>query len=296
MIQRQRLSLILGIGLAIVAVIMVNIYLRQQTQMIRERTLGEVSRLQEMQATVIVAKRDIPKGTTIDAAMLEMVVIPREYVQPKAVSAPERILEMMTVAPISEGEQITLTKLLSPTQIREGGSLAMATPVGKRAISIPVDTISSLMGMIRPGDYVDVIAMLPIPARTPEGEPATQTAAVALFQNVLVLAAGQRTSPVSPSGDARYKEEQAEVPLITLALNPQEANLIAFVQEQARIRLILRSPADSKVDAVQPASWDTVFQYVMPSLVPKKPAPDGKETVYIDVYRGLKKEQIPLSE
>jgi Flp pilus assembly protein CpaB len=116
----------------------------------------------------------------------------------------------------------------------------------------------------------------------------------------LVLAVGQETAGLPIEQGGRYKkEEKKEVsPLITLALSPQEANLIAFVQEQGKIRLLLRSPSDSQIGQLGLTSWDTLFQYVMPQEI-AKPEPKAKEeapsdVVFVEIYRGLNKEKVPL--
>lgn len=300
----RKLALILGVVLGLIAVFLVKVYLDQQTAIIQEQTKKELLKKQQMQAEVVIAKEDIPKGTTLQESMLEIKVVPKDYLQPRAVSSIERILGMVTAVPISKGEQITTTKLLSPQQASStaGGSLAMATPIGKRAITISVDNISSLAGMIRPGDYVDVMGMLPIPVQTPDGKQINQVAVVPLFQNVLVLAVGQQLGQAVPSEDRYRKSEKLESsPLITLALSPQEANLIAFVAEQGKIRLILRSPADSKIEPIMPASWDTLFQYIMPNL-PSGPTGEGQvpagveKPKEVEIYRGLKRETMLLSK
>lgn len=295
----KRLPFIIGsVALALIAVFLVNVYLQEQSRNLRLQAKQEITKMQERLASILVASKDIPKGVTIEADMLETKVIPKEYIQPQAVAYSERIIGMMTLVPFSKGEQITLSKLASAKQATTS-SLAMATPVGKRAISIPVDNISSLMGMIKPGDYVDVIGLIPVPVQTQEGKQASQMAVMPLFQNVLVLAAGRDLGALS--SDTRYKKEEgsaaASSSMITLALLPQEANLIMFVQEQGKIRLVLRSPADSSVEPIQPASWDTLFQYLMPkaqTAVAEEPLKEkGRE---IEIYRGLKKEIITLSK
>ncbi|MCM8795738.1 MAG: Flp pilus assembly protein CpaB [Candidatus Omnitrophica bacterium] len=299
--QKQRIILIIGIVLALIAVVMVKVYLDQQRQMAQEEARKAFARLQANQTAVLVAKQDIPNGTVLKPEMLEAAIFPNQYVQPQAVTSFDRIAGMITVAPISKGEQITLSKLTQRREVGAGAGLAGVTPVGKRAITISVDNIASLAGMIKPGDYVDVIAMVPVPVETQEGKHATQVAVLPLFQNVMVLAVGQNIGG-GPVLSRRYeKEEQKETsPLITLALTPEEANLIAFVSEQGKIRLSLRSPADSQIQPLQPASWDTLFQYIMPaeskSKIKEEVKPVVAEAEYVEVYRGLNKEKIPLSK
>lgn len=304
--QKRTIPLIAGSAiLGLFAIFITNMYLGQQRQEIEVRTQQKMTRMQEMQASVLVANRDIPKGTTIAEGMFEPKVIPKEYLQPQAVTYPERIIGMVTVAPISPGEQITLSKLVSSKQVATGGSLAMATPMGKRAISIPVDNISSLMGMIKPGDYVDVIGHIPIPVKMPDGRQEVQIAVMPLFQNVLVLTVGRSMVAESPS-DSRYGagEDAAVASMITLALSPQESNLIAFVQEQGKIRFVLRSPADSRIEPIQAASWESLFQYLMPQAPGTQPEEAQAQEAgvltqekprEVEVYRGLKKEIIYIS-
>ncbi len=294
----KRLPLIVGsVVLALAAVLLINVYLQQQSKNLQMQARRELARMQERLGSILIASKDIPKGASIEASMLETRSIPKEYIQPQAVSFPERIIGMVTLVPISKGEQITLTKLASTKQAF-ASSLAMATPVGKRAISISVDNIASLLGMVKPGDYVDVIGLIPVPVQTQEGKQATQMAVVPLFQNVLVLATGRDLAGALPS-EERYKKEEGSTSvssaMITLALFPQEASLIAFVQEQGKLRLVLRSPADSGIEPVQPASWDTLFQYLMPKGQAQavQAAPKGRE---VEIYRGLKKESITVSK
>ncbi len=298
--QKQRLILIaIGAVLALVAVYLTKVYLDQQRQIAREEAQRETANLQANQTAVVVAAQDIPRGTVIAPETLETKIFPNQYVAPQAVTSLDRIAGMVTIVPIPKGEQITLSKLAQPRGGAAAGGLAEATPVGKRAITISVDNIASLSGMIKPGDYVDVIAMIPVPVQTQEGKQVTQVAVMSLFQNVLVLAVGQQIGILS-KGEARYKKEEEKSqpsPLITLALSPQEANLIAFVHEQGKIRLILRSPADSKVEPIQPASWETLFQYVMPKEAVKPEFKKEPESVsYVEIYRGLKREKVPLSQ
>jgi Flp pilus assembly protein CpaB len=85
---------------------------------------------------------------------------------------------------------------------------------------------------------------------------------------------------------------------MTLALTPQEANIIAFVQEQGKIRLVLRSPADAVIEKdVKPISWETLFRLLRQDESGKDIKTDDfapKDT--IEIYRGMKRDVIPLTE
>lgn len=314
--QRQKLILIIGIVLGVIAVFLVKVYLDQQRRFIQEQEKQRAQKIQENLVPVLVAKKDIAKGSTVESGSSGVEMTSKQSVQPQAVTSLDRISGMTTVIPISKGEQITLNKLIWPREASSsgsaGGSLAMVTPVGKRAVTISVDNIASLAGMIKAGDYVDVIATMAVPVETAEKKQGAQVAVMPLFQNVLVLAVGReigRPAAVSSSlpemgryskpSDEKSSSGGSTQQLITLALAPQEVNLIAFVQEQGKIRLTLRSPADSQVQAAMPTTWDTLFKYMIPTkeTIAKAEAKEAvKEQIdYVEIYRGLSKEKIPLS-
>lgn len=295
-LQKQQVFIIAGFLLIAVAVVLIQLYLDQERRLAMKYATEDAGKklrsIQESQATVLVAARNIAAGTLIQPDMLGSKIVLGPDKESRAVTSLARVDGMIAVTSINKGEQITLDKVMYP---RRGG-LAESTPSGKRAITISVDNVSSLLGMINPGDYVDIIATLGIPVQGAGGKQVTQAAVIPLFQNVLVLAVGQEiAASMESKTESRYKpaeKKEPSSPLITVALSPQEANLIAFVQEQGKIRLVLRSPMDSQTQPIQPASWDTLFQYIMPQQTKVEPAGDT-----IEIYRGLnKKDTITLSQ
>jgi len=301
-IEKQKLILISGVVLGIVAIVMTKMYLDEQRQLAEAQAKKSLAKLQANQTVVLVAKQDIPSGSVIESSMIDSSIVPNQFIQPQVATSIDRVLGMISLAPISKGEQISLTKLSKARKEGGGGTLAGNTPSGKRAISIAVDSIASVSGMVRPGDYVDVIATLQVPIQGADGQISSQVAVVPLFQNVLVLAVGQNTGSAGGSESSRYAEKETFAGgLITLALGPQETNLMAFVQEQGKMRLTLRSPVDANVEPVVPASWETLFQYIMPQQKPAEKSAEVKAPVvepseYVEVLRGLNKEKVSLTK
>lgn len=305
--MRKKLPLIIGIIMALVATYLVKIYTDQQRSAVIADANRKLSKIQAEQVPVLVAARDMAKGTVLDKDSVSVAIISSQYVQPQAATSLDRVAGMLSAVSLSKGEQITLNKLIAVKDNSSStSSLAMATPIGKRAVTISVDSISAVGGMIRPGDYVDVVAMIVVPMTTAQGKQANQATSVSLFQNVLVLAIGQDLSSISQETSAsgsRYKKEERKVDssMITLALNPKEANLLGFVQDQGRIRLALRSPADAQIEQIQAASWDSLFQYLMPPEVVEAQAQQAAATKevkpesYVEIYRGLNKEKFVIT-
>ena len=232
--MRKKLPLIIGIVLALVAAYLIKIYTDQQRSAVIADANRKLAKIQSDQVSILVAAKDMPKGAALDKDSVAVMIVSKQYVQPQAATSLDRVSGMMAAVPISKGEQITLNKFISAKEAASSGSsLAMVTPIGKRAVTISIDSISAVGGMIRPGDYVDVVAMITVPVTTTQGKQTTQVASVPLFQNVLVLAIGQdiSTSGQQSAAESRYKKEEKRVesPAITLALNPREASLLGFV-------------------------------------------------------------------
>lgn len=281
-IPKKFLPLIIAIASALLATFLVNIVIKEAVK----RKEKEFDLMQKNLTTVVVARQDIQAGTVIKENMLSEEKLNKRMLQPRAATSIDRVADRIAIAPISKGEQILLNKL---TISGEETSLSMKIPKGKRAITIAVDNISSVGGMIRPGDHVDLVGIVPLPAMTAEGKQVMQPSPLTLFQDVLVLAVGQVFTSVAGA----KKEEKVIYPTVTLALSSQETNLVAFVQEQGKIRLVLRSPGDTQVEPATPATWDTLFRTIMPQAYQEKPV-EIKPRRTVEIYRGLQREERAL--
>ncbi len=253
-------------------------------------------------AYVLQATRDISRGKTIEKSEVALKKIPVNFIQPGALTSIESTVGKMVLVEILNGEQITSSKLANPKTLEgsAGGSLSMVTPPGKRAITIPMDPLMAVGGMVRPGDYVDILANFPIPQEV-DGKQMVQLATVTLFQNVLILAVGNQLKDVSqPSGrgargDASVQVQPAQT--ITFALAPQEAALISFAQEQGKLKLILRPPLDTQTQPLPVATGEALWQYILSTqgvnLAPvdqsKSQGASQKSPSEVEVYRGGKK-------
>lgn len=292
----EKRGLIIAVAAAFIATILVITWLNQQQRRMAEDMSKRFKELHANTVDAIYAKADIPRGKIISEDMIFTKPMTKSSLPAEAATSVARVIDRVAAVNIKQGSLIQLDMVGSP--IARESTLAARTPIGKRAISVSVDNISSLVGMIKPGDYVDVISLILLPATTAEGKQATQPATVPLFQNVQVLAVGSQLGrPQEADSGLRRRREESEskesAPLITLALNPEETNLLAFVQEQGKIRLVLRSPADAKTEAVQPANWETLLKYLYPNIDLR---PVEEEPLQVEVVRGFKKEMMPITQ
>ena len=292
---KQRLVLILGTVLALITALLVKAWMDQQKDIYEEAAKQQAAQQQEKFISILMAKKEIPAGSSIEPDYVEKKSFPERQVTLDAVPSLDRIQGMVTIANILQGEPITITKLAFP---RGASGLAEVTPVGRRAITISVDSIAAVAGMVKPGDFVDVIVLISIPVQLPDGKQMTDSRVIPLFQNVEVLAVGQSTVGAAGKANRYVQEQPAEAnpqsPLITLSLTPREAGILAYISEQAKIRLVLRNPQDNKMEPLEITSLDSLFKYISPQQAEKPELP--KPTGYVEVYRGLVKEKVPLRD
>jgi len=291
---KQKLVLILGTALALITAFLVKIWMDQQRGIIEEAVKLQAAKQEERFMVILFAKAPIAAGDYIEPADVEKKEVPERQVLPQSVTSLDRIQGMVAIADIMQGEPITITKLAFP---RGATGLADVTPVGRRAITIAVDNIASLAGMVKPGDYVDVIVLISVPVQLADGSKMADNRVIPLFQNVEVLAVGQSTVGAGKRRAGRYTQDQSQEaqasPLITLSLTPQEAGLLAYISEQGKVRLVLRNPSDSKMEPLQITSLESLLKYLSPQTEgPQMPQPKD----YVDVYRGLAKEKVPLRD
>jgi pilus assembly protein CpaB len=102
-----------------------------------------------------------------------------------------------------------------------------------RAVSVQIDKVKGVSGLIEPGDYVDVIADPPKASNEPP--PAS-----AILRGVRVLAIGDSLeySSATPS------PQEANSTTVTLEVTPKQADLLVMADLNTTLRLALRSPKE----------------------------------------------------
>lgn len=137
-------------------------------------------------------------------------------------------------------------------------SLAVKTPPGKRAVTVSIDSLEAVGGLINPGDFVDVIAQLNLPSTSKKVDRKDSVTAM-IFQKLQILAINTILDPTN-----MYDEQQQQPSLkITFAVNPQEAGLLSFANKNGKLQLALRGPNENKNVMLSAATWSTLAEYVL---------------------------------
>jgi pilus assembly protein CpaB len=118
---------------------------------------------------------------------------------------------------------------------------------GERAITFPVDLVSSMSGLLRPGNRIDL--MLTLRAEKKLTRP--------LLRNVTVLATGD-------SIDNSKFSEKGVFQTITVSVSPKNASRITLARNVGTISVVLRSTKESSEyindnDAAVPVTVNNLF-------------------------------------
>ena len=179
---------------------------------------------------VYLAARDIPARALLNETFLTEATRPVNEVDQDAIADRKAVTGKYSLITIPAGSVVTASK------IGEAGANALPArlPNGMRAVSISIDRVKGVAGLIQPGDRVDVVA---VPPRVGSEVPR----ASAILRGALVLAMGNavETTSATPSPD-----QQNNLTTVTLALTPQQVNLLAAADLNTTLRLALRPPKE----------------------------------------------------
>ncbi|MBV9439300.1 MAG: Flp pilus assembly protein CpaB, partial [Candidatus Eremiobacteraeota bacterium] len=178
---------------------------------------------------VLVAAHDLAARAPISPRDITVVERPANDIDVDAIDAPQRAIGKIALITIPAGSAITRSKI--------GTTPAYALPTrlknGLRAVSISIDRVKGVSGLIEPGDRVDVIA---IPPRVGDETPRATT----ILRGALVLAMGNETEVAQ----ATPSPANENLTTVTLAVTTEQADLLALADVDTTLRLALRPPLE----------------------------------------------------
>ncbi len=130
---------------------------------------------------------------------------------------------------------------LAQVSLRRSG-LAGYMPPDMRAVTIAVDSTSSVNNMIKPGDQVDIVGTFRFPEM--RGDNSLDTITMTILQCVTVLACGSDYGKYSYSARPRRRRGYNT---ITLALYPEEVDMIIFASQKGHLTFTLRNYDETKI-------------------------------------------------
>lgn len=179
---------------------------------------------------VVVAKQDLEKGSVLSGDNMASRDIPKEWVHSDAITPDQfnRADGARLALPANAGEPV----LWAQVENENIGSFSTKLEIGRRAITLPVDEISSISGMLAPDDLIDIIVSVQKDSRS---------YTFTLLQSMRVLATGTKISQTDTDEDGK----PSTFTTVTLDTNPEDAKKLIAAREIGRITALLRSPNDA---------------------------------------------------
>jgi len=263
-LRSTRVLFYLALVFAVVAGVFVFVALNQSGDDEKEAVTPGVTTSSRQ---VVVAGEDIDIRTEVTESMLTMKTVPEDEALQGAYSDYEPVVGQVTRQDIFKGEQVTRSKVgpQTDTEIEQG--LSFVIPAGMRGFSIKVDETSAVGGLLLPGDLVDVIGVFD------DEDDFDVDKAVTLLQNIEVLAVAQESqeaipppaaadeeaTPVAEDGATEEAASQQDslgtrpedvetkpkAKTVTMAVTPEQAQLLALSQAQGKLVLALRPYGDA---------------------------------------------------
>jgi pilus assembly protein CpaB len=178
---------------------------------------------------VIVAATDLDLGDELRPESIRIVEWPSSSVPVNAFDNAEAVVGRGVISQMVQNEPILPSKLAS----KEAGSgLPPIIPPGMRALSVRVNDVVGVAGYVLPGTRVDVVATV-----NPTQNQTDVTSKVVLT-NVQVLTAGTKIERDEDGG------KPIAVTVVTLLVDPLEAERLTLASTEGKIQLALRNPLD----------------------------------------------------
>jgi pilus assembly protein CpaB len=178
---------------------------------------------------VVVAATNLDIGAEIAKKDVRAIDWPADSVPAGSFSNPDELVGRGMIMPVIPNEPILPNKIASKD---EGAGLPPAIPPGMRALSVRVNDVIGVAGYVLPGTRVDVVATV-----SPTDQHTDITSKV-ILPNVQVLAAGTK---IERDGD---DNKPIAVSVVTLLVDPVQAERLTLASTEGKIQLALRNPLD----------------------------------------------------
>lgn len=203
------------------------------------------------QTPVVVAKEDIKELEIIDDRKVELVNVPSKYQMPGHFKRVEDLYNTIAAVPIKKGEQITSPRVTYPGS---QSGLSRQISIGKRALSIQVTEGQAVSRLLKPGDRIDVLALVDY-ASGKKDKMKVKT----VLQDVLILSTGLYVTNSVPIVNLKSETESRQMKLnsytnyntVTLELTPFEVQKMVFLISAGNgIYLSLRNNDDKTIERI----------------------------------------------
>ena len=194
---------------------------------------------------VVVASRDLPAGSVVNTSTMSVRPVPKSYVNSDIFTPSQfdSIQGAILIKPLQHGKMLAQDYI----DLKIPKDFSGTIQSGHRAVTIQVDELNSISGMIRPGNFIDLFTRLSSSSLPSAGSAKGGDVVIPVLVDVLVLATDKISA--RPNED-EYKnlnnrERGRTYNTMTLEVTPKEAALIAIAESRGELIAALRNTADT---------------------------------------------------
>jgi pilus assembly protein CpaB len=248
--SRRLVAIVAALALAAVATVALVSYLRD----IEREALAAVETVD-----VFVARDGIPGGMTVESAQAQGLLVrdaaPRSLVPRSAVNSLDEIEGRVAATDLVAGEVLVRERFVLPTDARA----MLPIPDDMQAMSLEVSIPPGVAGFIQNGDTISILAHLAAPAADEQEDAAEGDVRVQyLLHNVPVLNVGQRVVVTEEEGERDVVRRDENRVLLTVALDPVDAEKLAFALFNGDLWLTL-VPEDQPAPSTPGRTFENAF-------------------------------------
>lgn len=220
------------------------------------------------EVSVVVAAQQVGVRSRLTAEDLEMREMPVDAIPESAVRQMEDAEGKITLAELYPGEVILEQRLVDPDVVAGNGRTAVVINDDQVLLAFPAGDLMSNLGILKPGDHVDLLLSYELPADTiTTGRPGpiagtaggeTELTTFTLLQNL------ELTQII--------KGEEESTTAYLLAVTPQDALLLKYIKDVGPVRdLVLRAPGVEADFDTDPVDLDYLINFLIAAV-------EGEET------------------
>jgi len=271
-------------------------------------------------ARIVVAAKNLGVGTELTNENMKWQDWPESALFKGAVvkeegKKPNDLISGQLLRPLGEGEPVVKSALVGGGR---GNFVAASLKDGMRAVGLDVKAAMIVGGLLKPGDYVDVIMTYKSKISYDGADPtglidqmlelnhekfATET----ILQNVRVIAVGSKYDDTSSSGATsgdgdekkkKKKKKEGKIKTIALEVDMRGAEVMALAKNMGKLTLAMRKLGDdkyydSKYDVITDARLTTILDEIY-GKVEEIQKSTGQTGNVVRIYNGYRQDQVPV--
>lgn len=213
---------------------------------------------------VAVAARDVDRGAVLVREDIILVPFLETSIPQGSLSNTETLVGRTLVQSVRKTELLLESKL-APTDAKSGGMAVIVTP-GKRAMAVKVDKVIGVSNFLKPGHFVDVLVSIKKEDDKKKRGGVDEFMTKIVLENILVLSSG----PQLAESD---KKDAKDYDVVTLEVDPEEAEKLGLALTRGKIQLALRNYSDKEDELTRGATVTNLlasYQIPREAVVVKK--------------------------